>query len=175
MREDIANRRITDMSQRSFASAEYALKKKRTRREKFLAGMERVVPWARLIGVIEPLYPTSGRVGRQPIGVPRMLRMKGELSILPSGPQDVVAALQAAAILAFRCWGTTNIRQGLPPSKITRSADAKVALSGFADVQRTYSSNYGEHIVERDQSRYWRKVADGVVAQFARDVRKKSF
>jgi IS5 family transposase len=25
--------------------------------------------------VIEPLYPTSGRVGRQPIGVPRMLRM----------------------------------------------------------------------------------------------------
>ena len=38
------------MSPRSFASAEYALKKKRTRREKFLAEMERVVPWARLIG-----------------------------------------------------------------------------------------------------------------------------
>jgi transposase, IS5 family len=37
--------------------------------------MERGVPWARLIGVIEPLYPTSGRVGRQPIGVARMLRM----------------------------------------------------------------------------------------------------
>ncbi|WP_102906053.1 MULTISPECIES: IS5 family transposase [unclassified Variovorax] len=63
------------MNQRSFASAEYAMKKKRTRREKFLADMERVVPWARLIAVIEPLYPTSGRVGRQPIGVPRMLRM----------------------------------------------------------------------------------------------------
>ena len=63
------------MSQRSFASAEFALKKKRTRREKFLAEMERLVPWARLIGVIEPLYPTSGRVGRQPMGVPRMLRM----------------------------------------------------------------------------------------------------
>jgi IS5 family transposase len=51
------------------------MKKKRTRREKFLAEMERIVPWARLIAVIEPLYPTSGRVGRQPIGVPRMLRM----------------------------------------------------------------------------------------------------
>jgi IS5 family transposase len=63
------------MNQRSFASAEYALKKKRTRREKFLAEMERVVPWSRLIAVIEPLYPTRGRVGRQPIGVPRMLRM----------------------------------------------------------------------------------------------------
>ena len=60
------------MSQRSFASAEYALKKKRTRREKFLDEMERIVPWMRLIGVIEPLYPTSGRVGRQPIGVAKM-------------------------------------------------------------------------------------------------------
>ena len=64
-----------DMSQRSFASAEYALKKKRTRREQFLADMERVVPWPRLIALIEPLYPKSGRVGRPPIGVPKMLRM----------------------------------------------------------------------------------------------------
>ena len=63
------------MSQRSFASSEYALKRRRTRREKFLSEMERIVPWSRLIGVIEPLYPTSGRVGRQPIGVPKMLRM----------------------------------------------------------------------------------------------------
>jgi IS5 family transposase len=63
------------MSRRSFASAEYAQKKKRTRREKFFAEMERIVPWPRLIAVIEPLYPTSGCVGRQPIGVPRMLRM----------------------------------------------------------------------------------------------------
>jgi IS5 family transposase len=37
--------------------------------------MERVVPWERLRAVIEPLYPSAGRVGRQPIGVPRMLRM----------------------------------------------------------------------------------------------------
>jgi len=63
------------MSQRSFASAEYAMKKKRTRREKFLAEMGRIVPWTRLMAVIEPLYPKSGRVGRQPIGVAKMLRM----------------------------------------------------------------------------------------------------
>jgi IS5 family transposase len=75
MPETIQNCSLTDMSQRSFASAEYALKKKQTRREKFLSEMERVVPWSRLIAVIEPLYPKSGRVGRQPIGVPRMLRM----------------------------------------------------------------------------------------------------
>jgi IS5 family transposase len=51
------------------------MKKKRTRREKFLGEMERIVPWARLGAVIEPLYPTSGRVGRQPIGINKMLRM----------------------------------------------------------------------------------------------------
>jgi IS5 family transposase len=63
------------MKQRSFASAEFAMKKKLTRREKFLAEMEKVVPWPRLIAAIEPHYPTSGRVGRQPIGAERMLRM----------------------------------------------------------------------------------------------------
>src|SRR6187431_2086560 len=75
MHEGIVHSHINAMNQRSFASAEYALKKKRTRRELFLADMERVVPWARLIALIEPLYPTRGRVGRQPIGVPKMLRM----------------------------------------------------------------------------------------------------
>ena len=42
------------MSQRSFASTEYVLKKKRTRRELFLADMERVVPWPRLIACQMP-------------------------------------------------------------------------------------------------------------------------
>ena len=61
--------------QLSFAAYEFSRKKRVTRREKFLAEMERVVPWARLEAVIEPLYPSAGRVGRQPIGVSRMLRM----------------------------------------------------------------------------------------------------
>lgn len=64
-----------DMKQTSFASAEYAGKKRKTRREKFLSEMDAVVPWSRLEALIEPHYPKSGRVGRPPIGVPRMLRM----------------------------------------------------------------------------------------------------
>ncbi|MFT3718645.1 IS5 family transposase [Pseudorhodoferax sp.] len=63
------------MNQRSFASAEYALKKKRTRRERFLDEMERLVPWARLEAAIARSYPRGGRVGRPPIGVAKMLRM----------------------------------------------------------------------------------------------------
>ena len=58
----------------SFAQAEYAGKKKTTRRERFLRDMERVVPWARLVGLIEPHYP-SGQRGRPPIGIERMLRI----------------------------------------------------------------------------------------------------
>lgn len=63
------------MKQISFASLEYSGKRRQTRREKFLSEMERVVPWQRLVALIEPYYPSSGRVGRPPVGVPRMLRM----------------------------------------------------------------------------------------------------
>jgi IS5 family transposase len=63
------------MKQTSFASAEFARKKRKTRRERFLAEMDQVVPWSRLEALIEPHYPRSGRVGRPPIGVSRMLRM----------------------------------------------------------------------------------------------------
>jgi IS5 family transposase len=58
----------------SFAQSEYAGKKKVTRREKFLGEMERVVPWTRLVALIQPHYPT-GRRGRPPIGLERMLRI----------------------------------------------------------------------------------------------------
>ncbi|MEA3209108.1 MAG: transposase, family, partial [Chthoniobacter sp.] len=40
--------------QMSFAQSEYAGKKKVTRRERFLAEMENLVPWARLVAVIQP-------------------------------------------------------------------------------------------------------------------------
>jgi IS5 family transposase len=65
----------TPPTQVSFAQAEYEKKKKRTRREVFLEKMEQVVPWTRLMQVIEPHYPKSGKRGRPPIGLERMLRM----------------------------------------------------------------------------------------------------
>ncbi|HEY2912863.1 MAG TPA: IS5 family transposase [Candidatus Angelobacter sp.] len=45
-----------------------------TRREQFLAEMERVVPWAELCAVIQLYYPVAGQ-GRRPIGLERMLRI----------------------------------------------------------------------------------------------------
>jgi IS5 family transposase len=61
-------------TQTSFAELEYISKKKRTRRERFLAEIEAVTPWAQLLAVIEPYYPKGNR-GRPPIGLERMLRM----------------------------------------------------------------------------------------------------
>ena len=60
--------------QGSFSQAEYAGKKKQTRRDKFLAEMEQVVPWARLVERLRPFYP-KGERGRPPIGLERMLRI----------------------------------------------------------------------------------------------------
>jgi IS5 family transposase len=60
--------------QPSFSQAEFAAKKKITRREKFLARMEDIIPWSRLLAVIEPFYP-KGERGRPPVGLERMLRM----------------------------------------------------------------------------------------------------
>jgi IS5 family transposase len=45
-----------------------------TRRERFLAEMDAVIPWSRLIGLIEPHYPHSGK-GRPPQNLERMLRI----------------------------------------------------------------------------------------------------
>jgi IS5 family transposase len=60
--------------QGSFSQAEYAGKKKQTRRDKFLGEMELVVPWARLVERLRPLYP-KGERGRPPVGLERMLRI----------------------------------------------------------------------------------------------------
>ncbi|MFO1214609.1 MAG: IS5 family transposase [Burkholderiaceae bacterium] len=62
------------MSQISFSDAEYAGKRKRTRREVFLEEMEQVVPWKVLLDLIEPHYPVAGR-GRRPYPLASMLRV----------------------------------------------------------------------------------------------------
>ncbi|WP_256859433.1 transposase, partial [Burkholderia cenocepacia] len=64
----------TMQRQIGFAEAESAGKKRVTKRQRFLAEMEKVVPWSRLLSVIGPYYP-KGERGRPPIGLERMLRI----------------------------------------------------------------------------------------------------
>lgn len=62
--------------QRAFPSLTHAMKKKQTRRERFLSEMEAVVPWGRLLGAIEPYYPKAGsKGGRPPMPLETMLRI----------------------------------------------------------------------------------------------------
>jgi transposase, IS5 family len=61
-------------TQISSAFAEYEDNKKITRRKVFLGKMGQVAPCARLVKVIEPHYPKSGKRGRPPAGIERMLR-----------------------------------------------------------------------------------------------------
>jgi IS5 family transposase len=56
------------MKQTSFAQAEFAAKKKTTRRERFLAEKKKTVPWSRRLKALSPYYyPDSrGKRGRLP-------------------------------------------------------------------------------------------------------------
>ena len=62
--------------QLSFASLDLAGKRKRTKRDVFLAEMAAVVPWAALEALIEPHYPKAGpNGGRRPFPIVVMLRI----------------------------------------------------------------------------------------------------
>ena len=62
------------MDQISFSEAEYGLKKRQTRREKFLQQMDQLLPWARLEKKIKRYYPKAGQ-GRHPYPLSVMLRV----------------------------------------------------------------------------------------------------
>lgn len=50
------------------------LSTKKTRKREFLEEMERVVPWAVLVQIVEPYYPKA-KTGRPPFGIETMLRI----------------------------------------------------------------------------------------------------
>ena len=52
--------------QLGFGDYEHSFVKKQTRRERFLAEMEEVVPFSELLSMLEPFYPRVGRQGGRP-------------------------------------------------------------------------------------------------------------
>src|SRR5437667_10525598 len=62
------------MGQVTFASLAWDGKKKRTRREIFLAEMDAAIPWPAIEAVIAPHYPQAGN-GRRPLPLATMLRI----------------------------------------------------------------------------------------------------
>ena len=62
------------MNQLSFSDIEYSNRRRTTKREEFLNSMDKIIPWAHWIGIIQPYYYNNKR-GRKPISIEVMLRM----------------------------------------------------------------------------------------------------
>ncbi len=63
------------MRQTSFVDGTFKKYHKPTRKERFLAEMDQIIPWKELAAVIAPHYPKPKGAGRRPIGLERMLRI----------------------------------------------------------------------------------------------------
>lgn len=83
--------------QSTFSELEYSSKKRITRRDRFLAELEALTPWTKLVGQIEPFYP-KGERGRPPIGLERMLRLylaQQCMGLSDEGAEDAIYDSQA--------------------------------------------------------------------------------
>jgi IS5 family transposase len=61
-------------SQPSFTDLEYQMRRRRTRRDEFLAMMQEIIPWDEWCDLIRPFYYDGVR-GRKPVALETMLRM----------------------------------------------------------------------------------------------------
>ena len=60
--------------QQSFSDVEYSMRKRTTKRDEFLEGMDRIIIWNEWCEYIKPFY-YKGTRGRPPMGIEKMLRM----------------------------------------------------------------------------------------------------
>jgi transposase, IS5 family len=90
--------------QMSFASLDFAAKKKQTKRDVFLAEMTAVVPWVALEALIEPHYPKLGRQGgRRPFPLSTMLRiycLQQWYNLSDPGAEEVLYDIQSMRAFA---------------------------------------------------------------------------
>lgn len=61
--------------QTSFCELEYTTKKRSAPRDRFLSRIKVVTPWASRLSALELYYPKTGKRGRSPIDLERMLRI----------------------------------------------------------------------------------------------------
>ena len=90
--------------QLTLAGNDFERFRKATRRERFLAEMNVVVPWAELVALLEPYYPKASSAGGRPaVGLERMLRIHClQLWFDLSDPAVEEALYDSRAMRAFR-------------------------------------------------------------------------
>ena len=123
--------------QSSFTDLEYAAKKKLTRRDRFLAEIDAVTPWAALVAELEPFYSKGKGRGRPPIGLERMLRMyvaQQCFGLSDEGIEDAVYDSQSIR----RFVGIDLGREGAPDAttllKFRRLLEARELTRGIFEV-----------------------------------------
>ena len=126
------------MGQISFSDAEYAGKRKKTRREVFLEEMEQVVAWKALLDLIEPHYPMAGR-GRKPYPLASMQRVHlmqnwFALDLPPFPPYQCFGRSPRAFDSALRSVNTFAV--AIPPicglAPVTVASPHRLAMSQLA-------------------------------------------
>ena len=79
---------------------------KTTRRAQFLAEMETVVPWAKLQGLIEPVYP-KGEGGRPAVPLERMMRIYLH-TVVSSGTGSAARSIPANALMEAESYSASS-------------------------------------------------------------------
>jgi len=110
--------------QRAFASMAWNAKGKVTRRERFLAEMDAVIPWPRLLRLIEPHHPKAGN-GRQPLGLEMMLRTDRRLA----------RSRRSFCCVRERSWTRPSSRRPVPPKTPPRRATPRRSRPGRGGIE----------------------------------------
>lgn len=95
----------------TFADSEFNGKRRKTRKELFLARMAALLPWAMMLEVIEPVYPKAGN-GRRPYPLDTMLRihcMQQWYSLSDGAMEDALYE-----IASMRLFAKLSLDQAIP-------------------------------------------------------------
>lgn len=118
------------MSQQlSFGDCEFNNKRHQTRKEKFLGRMEKLIPWQRLVDLIEPHYPKAGK-GRQPYPLMTMLRihcMQLWYTLSDPGMEDALYE-----IASMRMFAGLSLDQPIPDHSTIRNFRILLETHGLA-------------------------------------------
>jgi len=143
------------MSQLSFSDAEYAGKRKKTRREVFLGEMDQVVPWRSLLGLIEPFYPVAGR-GRHPYPLDTMLRI--HLMQNWFGLSDPAMEEALYEITPMRAFAGLSINGPIPDETTIRSEPERQPGCPIPVLDRQCGSHQRD--VRGPVGRHWLRLRD---------------
>lgn len=119
------------MYQQTFGDIEYSNRRRITRREKFLAIMDAIIPWAEWIAMIQPYYYANTR-GRKPKDIEVMLCMYLMQDWFNLSDEAIYDSY------AMRCFLGINFSEEQVPDVITLSI---ILMTGIREYRLAYITN----------------------------------